>query len=394
MPPSDQTRLAEWQQLADVPYAQFEGQGAAVNGKIYIFGGFVAGSLNVTTQAAVYDPANDTWTSITDAPIPLTHASHAVDGDKIYVLGGYVGDHPGGSTDQVWIYDTVNDTWTAGPSLPADRGGGGAAILDRKLYYFGGATRTQGDTSSATDQPHTWSLDLGATDNLGDDGNNWTRLADLPSPRNHMAGAALGPYVYAVGGQFQEDEFSGNSELVHRYDPTNDTWTRVADLPLAIGHISASTFTSNGRIFVVTGVAQNSTSTDTIFMYDPATDTWTALPPDAGAVLSRQSRSRSTAASMSLAAKRTTPASTDNTYMLDLTSPGSAWRPCRLRWVKSASGVIDDTLYLVGEGNDATLAYNLGTGQWSDVSDLAKRIFAGNHHAAEIIDGKLYCLVD
>lgn len=110
---SEQTRLAKWVQLADAPYAQFEGQGAAVNGKIYIFGGFVTGSLTVTTQGAVYDPGNDTWSSITDATIPLRHASHSVDGD-----------------------------WTAGPSLPADRGGGGSAILGRKLHYFGGVTRT------------------------------------------------------------------------------------------------------------------------------------------------------------------------------------------------------------------------------------------------------------
>jgi N-acetylneuraminic acid mutarotase len=385
---NQQTRLAEWQTLAKAPYAQFEGQGAAVNGKIYLFGGFFTGSLNVTTQGAVYDPVNDIWTSIADSPVPLTHASHAVDGDKIYVVGGYVGDHPGGSTDQVWIYDTVSDGWTAGPRLPADRGGGGAAILGRRLYYFGGATRDQGNASSATDQPHTWSLDLGASDSVIDDG-VWTRLADLPSPRNHMAGAAVGPFVYALGGQFGDNESNGNSNLVHRYDPTVNAWTQVASLPLEIGHISASTFTSNGRIFVVTGVTQDSTSTDTIFMYDPATDTWTALPPAPAAAQSPLSVTINGQIYI-IGGDEENIGQTDNTYALDLNESWFNLPSMPVALGEVAGGIIGQTLYLVGEGSDATLAYDLGTGQWKSVNDLARRLYAGNHHAAETIDGKLY----
>ncbi len=381
---NQQTRLAQWQTLANAPYPQYEGQGASVNGKLYLFGGFFNGSLQVTTEAAVYDPANDSWASIARAPIPLTHAAHAVDGDKIYVLGGYLGDHPGGSTDQVWIYDTVADTWTAGTSLPDGRGGGGAAILGRTLYYFGGATRAQGNVSSAADQPHTWALDLGGTDGVGDDGNSWTRLADLPVPRNHMAGVALGAYVYAIGGQYREDEFTGNSDLVHRYDPSADVWTQVASLPIEIGHVTASTFAANGRIFVVTGVTENSTSTDTMFMYDPPTDTWTLLPPAANAVQSPvsveiESRIYMVGGDIS-----------DDVYVLELDDSWFALASMPVALGEVAAGVVGDKLYVVGEGNSATLAYDLGSGQWSGVNDLAKRSLAGNHHAAEVIDGKLY----
>ncbi len=133
------------------------------------------------------------------SPTPLTHASHVVDGTKIYILGGYVGNHPGGSTDQVWIYDTIADNWSAGTSLPEDRGGGGAAILGRKLYYFGGATRQQGSVSSTVDQPHTWVLDLGSTDGLGDDGSSWSRLADLPNPAQPHGGCRSG-FLPVCGG--------------------------------------------------------------------------------------------------------------------------------------------------------------------------------------------------
>ncbi len=204
-----------------------------------------------------------------------------------------------------------------------------------------------------------------------------------------MAGAALGSYVYAIGGQFGENEFSGNSELVQRYDPTNDTWTQVADLPLAIGHISASTFTANGRIFVVTGVTQDSTSTDTIFMYDPTTDTWTALPPAPAAAQSPISVQIDGRIYV-VGGQEDNVGTTNNTYMLDLDESWFRLPSMPVAIGEVAGGIIGNTLYVVGEGSDATLAYDLGTGQWNGINDLAKRTNAGNHHAAEIVDGKLY----
>ena len=52
-----------------------------------------------------------------------------------------------------------------------------------------------------------------------------------------------------------------------------------------------------------------------------------------------------------------------------------------------AGGVIGDKLYLVGEGNPATLVYDLSADAWSTA---APRPLPGNHHAAEVINQKLY----
>ncbi len=54
-----------------------------------------------------------------------------------------------------------------------------------------------------------------------------------------------------------------------------------------------------------------------------------------------------------------------------------------------SSGVINGIVYVVGEANNATLAYNVATGTWSTV---AIRPFVGNHQAAEVLNGKLYLL--
>ena len=53
-----------------------------------------------------------------------------------------------------------------------------------------------------------------------------------------------------------------------------------------------------------------------------------------------------------------------------------------------ASGIINGVLYLVGEGSSETLSYDIASNTWR--SDLAVRPYVGDHHAAEVIDGKLY----
>jgi N-acetylneuraminic acid mutarotase len=56
-----------------------------------------------------------------------------------------------------------------------------------------------------------------------------------------------------------------------------------------------------------------------------------------------------------------------------------------------AGGVIGNRLYLVGDGTDDTLVYDIPSGQWLDDA-AAPRPFVGDHHAAEVLDGKLYLI--
>ncbi|MBA3883163.1 MAG: hypothetical protein H0X73_10710 [Chthoniobacterales bacterium] len=53
-----------------------------------------------------------------------------------------------------------------------------------------------------------------------------------------------------------------------------------------------------------------------------------------------------------------------------------------------ASGIINGVLYVVGDDTNATMAYDLTIGGWR--ADLAQRPLVGDHHGAEVIDGKLY----
>lgn len=55
-----------------------------------------------------------------------------------------------------------------------------------------------------------------------------------------------------------------------------------------------------------------------------------------------------------------------------------------------ATGELDGVLYLVGEGTPATLRFDMETRTW--LSPAAQRPYVGDHHAMEIVGGKLYLI--
>lgn len=364
-----------WDVRAASPVGRTEANGAVVNGRLYLLGGFTS-SLKAMARSDVYDPASNTWSGRAAMPEPLTHAPAVVDGTTIWLLGGYLGDHPGGATAHVWKYDTARNTWSRGPDLPAPRGAGGAAIAGRTLHFFGGTNRPSG-TIHDTDQADHWTLPL-------DGGTSWTRRAPLPNPRNHLAGVGLHGKVYAVGGQHGHDEHSGNQASVHVFDPAAGAWSALPDLPVARSHITASALVRDGRLVVLGGTENGNVASDDVFSFDPQARQWVRLPSlPAG-------RKTPVAGLVGDAILVATGSGSSTTWS---GSPGGRWEvgpgmPVALGEV--AGGIVGGSLYLVGEGSAATLAHDLATGAWR--SGLAQRPYIGHHHAAEVVADRLYLL--
>ncbi len=264
-----------WTESVPSPVALYESQGLAARGRLYVFGGYHSGQIEASSQSLAFDPATGRWTPLAPLPAPVTHAGQALLGDKIYLAGGFLGDHPGPPTDHVWAYDITADTWAAGPPLPEKIGGGALVQLGGRLHFFGGTVR-EGERYLRDSSRH-WVLEPGAP------GGTWRAAADLPNPRNHVGGAALGGKVYAVGGQRLGDDTAGNQAGVSAYDPGADRWAAVADLPMPLGHISAATFTYRGKLMVVMGTTQGREKTPEVLAYDPAADRWDRLTRMPGA---------------------------------------------------------------------------------------------------------------
>lgn len=262
------TSLFKWDIAASSPIDRFEGPGAVVNDKLYVFGGFFNGELKATQRVDVYNPVTDNWTRLADMPIAVTHLNAAVDGQTIWFAGGFQGNHPGPVIDDVWKYHVTSDTWSRGPSLPEARGAGALVRLGEELHYFGGYEADR-DTSAGDH----WVLSL-------EGGTTWKPAAPLPNPRGHLGGAALGGKIYAIGGAYGHDSKPVDVDAVHAYDPTTNTWKAVASLPTPRSHFEPGTTILDNRLLIIGGRSKQmgQIGLRDVTEYDPATNTWIALP--------------------------------------------------------------------------------------------------------------------
>jgi N-acetylneuraminic acid mutarotase len=128
-----------WSTVAPLPQLlQYFGI-TTLGGKIYVAGGDTGGSGDRATLYR-FDPALNTWTNL--APLPagprFAVRAEALNG-KIYVVGGY---NISSSTflDRVEIYDPSNNTWATGTPLPAPRYSPMAGAINGKLYVAGGTS--------------------------------------------------------------------------------------------------------------------------------------------------------------------------------------------------------------------------------------------------------------
>jgi len=215
-------------------------------------------------------------------------------------------------------------------------------------------------------------------------------LAPMPNPRNHMGGVALNGKLYAIGGQHQGLQSTAPQNEVDVYDPATNTWTQAAPMPRPIGHITANVFVRNGHIDVVSGLTTNSVKIANVIEYDPSTNTWSELPklpsgrqsPVSGLVGDQIVATCGLDGTGTLQAQTwvTAPIATFGTWQTGPALP--------IAVSEVSSGVINGVLYLVGGSTNATFGYDLSTGLWR--SNLTPRPILGDHHGAEVINGKLY----
>jgi len=249
-----------------------------IGSKVYALGGFSSGSgfLPVTHRCDVFDIATGRWSRIADLPggAAVNHGGAATDGRHIYLAGGQVTSGYGTGTNAAFRYDTQTNTWAPFVNLPAVRFGGALAYLNGKLEYFGGDK-----SDRSTPQTTHWELDLSNT------GAGWVTKAPLPIAADHVGHAVINGQIYAIGGEHGHHPVGQNSlvspyvqhNYLFRYDQASDTWTRLANLPVATSHFEGGTLTINNKIVIMGGLVGGSTTHNRIQVYDPATNKWTLL---------------------------------------------------------------------------------------------------------------------
>ncbi len=246
-----------WRVAASSPSARQQVATAVLNGKISLIGGLVGrDTATATTEVEAYDPAIDTWNTQTSLPRPLHHATAVGYRGELVVIGGW---EPEGSKLTARTSREVlalrDGRWVRLPSLRHARAAAAAAVVDDKIVVVGG---------QANDAlvPETEIFD----------GTKWSDAAPLPTPREHLAAASDGRFVYAVGGRKRSSD--QNTALLERYDAKSDSWRTLDSMPVATGSMGAAIV--NGRLVVVGGEGPSQVIKN-VQSYDIGADGWSQL---------------------------------------------------------------------------------------------------------------------
>ncbi len=141
-----------WEELPPMRQARFAHGSVALDGRIYVFGGFKGwygwNDFDLLLAGGeVYDPETGEWTPIADMPIPLARVGCATDGEYIYVAGGTTGDDFLAHSDLTLRYDPVADRWESLTErmLQTPRSLSSLVFLEgRGLYSFSGLSTRAG----------------------------------------------------------------------------------------------------------------------------------------------------------------------------------------------------------------------------------------------------------
>ena len=268
---TDQRTQVAWTNVASSPIWRCEAAKGIVDGKLFIFGGFIEGMTGAVTRSDVYDPANDQWTQIADLPTRLTHAATAVDGNKVYIVGGWVtwgvlGQQDYGTRD-VWVYDVATNSYSKGPSLPEPRGAGAMVKLDRALHFISGTDPVR------TDRTEHWVLDLDNPEA------GWVPSVPVPAGRNHAAAVVVDGHIFFMGGQVGPDDLTGATDSFYVWHPAWSAWRRLPDLPVARSHHNEATLFHRGRILTIGGTTNGLQDMKDVAALDLRTGQWAQLTP-------------------------------------------------------------------------------------------------------------------
>lgn len=262
-----------WIKQADMKVGRVEATTIEYRDDIYVFNGFKPG-IRIADSIEKYDAATKQWSIIGSTTIvtgsAVTHNGVIRNGADVWIIGGRIGSHPGRVSDKVWIFNLNDHKWRRGPELPIAGAAGGAALVNNKIHWIGGL-----DTKARCDVSTHLVYDLGSP-NAG--WKNITSSAPMPTPRNHFSTAVVDGTIYLMGGQFGHDGCPGkntqDTALVHAYNPSNNTWTKKANMPGVNSHSEPGTFVYKNEIYTTGG---ENAGSDRIWKYNPRTNKWSTF---------------------------------------------------------------------------------------------------------------------
>ena len=169
-------------------------------------------------------------------------------------------------SDRLFIYDAATDHWIEGANLPTARGALTANFINGTLYAMGGIDHLGASDHNQAYDPKT---------------DTWTEKAPMPTAREHLTSAAVDNKLYAIGGrQADNDSPKANINKIEMYNPLNDSWTIMEQMPTKRSGIAATASPVDGNIYVFGGENPFKDegpirTLDVVEKYNPKANNWT-----------------------------------------------------------------------------------------------------------------------
>lgn len=199
--------------LAGLPEARFMHAAAALNGRIYLFGG-----RNFTEEldAWEFDPETETYRQLPDLGSHQNGLVVAAVGDLVYAIGG--ADSFGNSVATVRAYDPVLNQWLARTPMQTARRDAAVTVRGQEIWVIGGYNSGALQTVEVYDT----------------EANSWRSAPVLPAGRTGASAFTHNGMVRVVGGL--NDQGSAHSTMLTL---SNNAWSSQSSTKFAMSHGAA-----------------------------------------------------------------------------------------------------------------------------------------------------------
>jgi N-acetylneuraminic acid mutarotase len=245
-----------WGKRAEMLEPNSEFATAALDGKIYVLGGYPKGRVTRKT-VQIYDIKADRWTLGPPLPQPNNHGMAAVVDGMLYLIGGQT-DPQRAYVDTVYALDPEAGEWVEKAKMPTKRSAGVALPLDGKIYVAGGRP------------PHGQVFEV-----YDPKADRWETLREMPSARNHVAGAVIDGRIAVAGGRLGGGFQSEQTAAFEVYDPKTGAWSSLA--PMLRPRSGINGVMAYGCFHVWGGEHAEGMYPDHDY-YDPRRNQWFKLP--------------------------------------------------------------------------------------------------------------------
>ncbi|RKN09444.1 Kelch repeat-containing protein [Streptomyces radicis] len=271
---------ARWRPRSPLPVKRAEVAVAALGGRMYVVGGTVQNGdeppVWATTAVHGYDPRRDRWAEHAPLPRPLTHVGAAALDGRLYVFGGFVTAVHMRPQPDAYVFDPRRNQWSRLPDLPVALGSIAVAAVGGRLHLLGGRDSRRVETPEGS--PVSFGLGTVRTHHVYDPvRRSYSTAPSLPGePRDHAGVAVLDGRVHLVGGRVEDTVDNLTRHDV--YDPRRACWTRAAPLPVA--RSAGAAVALDGRLVYAGGECRPGGDEETfgdVTVYDPRADRWDAV---------------------------------------------------------------------------------------------------------------------